>query len=368
MVMVKRLRRYQLLLLVILLFNSNGWAEDTCVLSNPNKLVILNWTEYLDPNLVQKFEQEFQVQVSEIYFESDEHRTQILIDNEALGFDLILTSGFNIKPYSRKGWIAPLNLSLLPSIKNIEHRWQEAFPHAKEYGVPYFWGTTGILYRSDLIHSDITSWMSLLQPDSDLKGKISMFNDGNELIGIALKALGYSINEGSKDALTKVESLLMKQKPYVRSYQYIKLNEHSEIISKEVWMSTAYNGDALMIMAHDNTNQLRFVIPEEGTNLWVDYFAIGAKSKRPDLAHAFLNFLNQPEHAAQAALYTYSATPNKAAKELLPDEFLTNPIIFPDEAILMKSEQYRQIQPKQLKRRNGISVKLITGGNHASEF
>ena len=334
--------------------------------SVPNKLVILNWSEYLDPALINKFEQEFHTDISEFYYESDAHRTQILIDNEAMGIDLILTSGINIESYARRGWIAPLDYSLIPNRNHIEERWLKAFPLAKEYGIPYFWGTIGILYRNDVIHSEITSWMDLFQPQQKLKGKIGMFDDGNEIIGMALKALGYSINEGSKKALAKVESLLNRQKPYVRSYQYIQLDEESEILSGAIWISPVYNGDALMVMAYDN--RLRFIHPKEGTNIWVDYFTIGAKANRPDLAHAFINFLNQPENAAQAALYNYSATPNRSAKEQLPDEYLKNPIIFPDKSVLLKSERYHLITPEKLKRRNTISTKLITGGNHAPEL
>lgn len=358
--MIKQLLRYGLLLL--LLVNpgiQTAQADDT---RPENKLIILNWAEYLDPGLVKQFEKEFNAKVSEIYFESDEHRTQILVDNDAEGFDVIVTSGINIEPYVRRGWIAPLNLTQLPNRRYISKKWLHAYPNAKNYGIPYFWGTTGILYRRDRIPHEITSWMEFFQPSAALTGKIGMVSDGNEIISLALKALGYSINEGNTDALNQATQLLCKQKPYVRSYQYLSLGTDSEILSDELWMTLAYNGDALMVMEHDAQGKLAFSIPEEGTNLWADYLTVGAKSRRPDLAHAFINFLNRPDNAAQLALYTNYATPNNRAKKLMPEDYLNNPIIFPSDGVLLKSEQFRPIPPQQLKQRNAISAKLVGNG------
>ena len=189
-----------------------------------------------------------------------------------------------------------------------------------------------------------------------------MVSDGNEIISLALKALGYSINEGNTDALNQATQLLCKQKRYVRSYQYISVGADSEILSDELWMTMAYNGDALMVMAHDTQGLLAFSIPKEGTNLWADYLTVGAKSRRPDLAHAFINFLNRPVNAAQLALYANYATPNNRAKKLVSEDYLNNPIIFPSDDVLLKSEQFHPIPPKQLKQRNAISAKLVGSG------
>ncbi|PWI33365.1 spermidine/putrescine ABC transporter substrate-binding protein [Vibrio albus] len=358
--MVKQWRQYGLLLLLLITQNTHiALAEDNA----PNdRLIILNWAEYLDPNLVKQFEQAFHTRVSEIYFESDEHRTQILLDNDAEGFDIILTSGIDIEPYIHHGWLAPLDLTRVPNRRHISKKWLNAYPYVNTYGVPYFWGTTGILYRRDHIPYKITSWMDLFKPAPALKGKVGMFSDSNEMISIALKALGYSINEGSAKALKQAADLLRKQKHYVRSYQYISVGNDSEILSGDLWITVAYSGDALAVMEKDPLDQLAFTIPEEGTNLWADYLTVGAKSHRPDLAHAFINFINQPENAAQLAVYTNYATPNNSAKKWVSEDYLSNPIIFPSEDVLMKSEQFRLIPPKQLKQRNAISAKLIGNG------
>lgn len=354
--------------LVCLLTGSmNGWAESAQPETVSNKLIILNWSEYLDPQLVQKFEQQFGAEVSEIYYESDEHRTQILIDNQAQGFDVILSSGINLEPYSSRGWIAPLNLSLIPNRKHINPRWLTAFPVAENYAIPYFWGTTGILYRRDLLDKPIDSWKDFFAPEDRLRGKIGMVSDGNEAISLALKALGYSINEGGNQALSAVEKLLAAQQPFVRSYQYMGVEGDSEILSGDLWMTLAYSGDALMVMEHDKQGHLAFVIPKEGTNLWVDYFTVGAHSHNPPLAHAFINFMNDPQNAAQAALYTYSATPNESAKQYVTHDYLDNPIIFPSQQIIEKSELFQPIPPQQLRRRNLISSKWIGGGMHATK-
>ncbi len=345
---------------ISLLLSSGGAVAESKTLPEDNKLIILNWAEYLDPALIKKFEQQFHVIVSEIYYESDEHRTQILFDNNAEGFDLIVTSGINLESYVRRGWIAPLNLKNIPNRSHINQRWLTAFPFVQKYAIPYFWGTTGILYRTDKIDYKITSWMDLFAPEPLLKNKIGMFSDGYEITGLALKGLGYSVNEGNPDALKQAEALLIHQKDYVRSYQYFLLDKNSEILTGDIWMTVAYNGDALMVMNNSAGDNLNFVIPEEGSDLWVDYFTVGTHANRPDLAHLFINFMNQPDNAAQAAHYTYSATPNDSAKKLMPADYLSNPIIFPSDEILAKSEQFEPIQPRQIKRRNDISAKIVS--------
>ena len=345
--------RFCLFLLVSLL----GVSLPLTAAEDPRRLSILNWADYLDPDLVTEFESRYNAKITEVYFDSDQERTQMLADSDGAGYDLILTAGVDLASYARKGWLAPLDQQAIPNLKHLAPIWRKAFEQAQTHAVPYFWGTVGIIYRSDLIKQPITGWKQLYQPAPELQGRIGMINDSRDLLGMALKSLGHPLNSGDKKHLSEVEKLLLDLQPHVRSYQYLMLDESSEIISGDIWASMIYSGDALMVQEHDEN--LVYVVPEEGSNIWVDYFSVGGKAKQPALAHQFLNFINEPQNAARMAQYVYYATPNLAAEQFLPAEFLEDPIIYPGTETLERSEFHQHLAPRVLRRRNAISAQIL---------
>lgn len=119
--------------------------------SEPRELVFLTWSEYMDPELVAEFEQEFDARVRFMYFESDATRNDMLIENEGAGYDLILVNDYSLPTYARRDWIAELDPERIPNLRHIDARWQQYVPESVRYGVPYFWGTVGIAYREDLV-------------------------------------------------------------------------------------------------------------------------------------------------------------------------------------------------------------------------
>ena len=333
------------------------------ILSSPSEaadkqeLTIFTWADYFDPELQQRFEAEFDAKISFIYYASDEDRTAQLVETNSHGFDLILTSGIDLGSYVKNGWLAPLNLDKVPQAENLEPRWRTAFPAANEYALPFFWGTLGIVYRADLVSTPITSWRQLFQPAQELQGRIGMMNDSRELISMGLKALGYSANSQDREQLQEVEELLLAQKPHVKSYIYFSLEEESASVNGDLVAAMAYSGDALMVSEH--LDQLSYVLPSEGGNIWVDYFTLNAKARNPELAHKFLNFINQPANAAQMAEYVYYATPNHAAEKLLPEEFLDDPMIYPSQENLKASEFYTPLSPRIQRLRNNIGARVL---------
>jgi spermidine/putrescine transport system substrate-binding protein len=332
-----------LLTSLVLSLSAISLANSATAAAKPSpkgKLVILNCSEYMDQEVVEKFEQQFNAEVSEVYFESDDLRDDMMLETSATGYDLVLINGISVDKYAKRGWIAPLDEAKLPNLKHVDDHWRDAFDSARDYTVPYFWGTMGIAYRADLIEQPPTSWMDLFRPAEELHGKIGMVENSRDLIGMALKALGHSANSSDPAALKAAEKLLLEQKPYVHTYNYLALNEHSALVS----------GDALMVQELDEN--IEYVLPEEGGNIWVDYLAVLEGSRNKDLAWAFINFLNEPEHAAQLAEFVYYATPNTAAEKLLPQEFLEEPVIYPSAESLAKSEFYRPLPPRSIKKRN----------------
>ena len=316
------------------------------------ELVLLNWSEYMDPDLVKKFETKHDVVVKHIYFESDDYRDNYMLETQGKGIDIICINGVKISTYVKQNWILPLTEKEVTNLKHIDKKWLTMFDDAEGYVMPYFWGTTGIAYRKDLVKGKITSWKDLFYPKEELRGKIVMIGAHRDLIGAALLALGYSINSTSFEELKQAKDLLLKQKEYVKNYEYLALDENSSMVTGETYMAMGYSGDILMLQEHDEN--IEYVVPEEGTELWGDYMAVSTASLKKDLAYQFLNFINQPAHAAQMAEWVSYATPNKAAEKLLPAEFLSDSLKYPPKEVLEKSEIYKKLPPRVTRYRNEI--------------
>ncbi len=344
------------MLLFIFLIFSICVLTSVTALTSKKTISFLTWADYIDPDLIRSFEAEFNIKVKEVYFETDEEREQKLAYTSGEGYDLILVSGPYIASHSKRNWISPLDLSQIPNIEHIDDRWRNAYPKAETYAVPYLWGAIGIAYRTDLMSEKIVSWKQFFEPHPSLSGKIGMINDSKEVIGMALKSFEYSINSENSMELEKVEQLLLSQKPFVREYSTPNLTKKSPMVSGEMWMRMTYNGDALMLQEY--SSKIEFVVPKEGTGLWVDYLTIPQSSKKKDSAMAFINFLNSPKNAARLAAYVYYATPNKSAENFLPPDHLTNPVIYPPKEVLDRSEFFKKLPPKIERKRNLIFLKV----------
>ena len=322
-----------------------------------NELTFLNWPSYIDPLILDEFKQRTGITVKQVYFESDAARDEILLETEAKGFDIALLDGTSIRILAKRGWLEPLDEQDIPNLKHIDPHWRNAYEEAKAYAAPYFWGTIGIAYRKDLVPAPVSSWMDLLQPAAQLNGKVAMFSDAQDLASVALKALGYSLNSTDIKELKEAEALLQAQAPAVTTYKYVSRDEHSALVTGQVAMAMMYNSYALMVQKHHD--EIAFVLPEEGSNIWVDYISILSSSSNKSAAKQFINFLNEPKIAAQLAEFVYSATPNLAAEALLPAEFKSNIAIYPSDEALQKSETHQRLPAQSQKLRAAILSRLI---------
>jgi len=310
-------------------------------------LKLLNWEEYMDPELLAEFQAESGVAVTEVFYESDEERDELLKQGNGEGYDLILVSGLMMEHYVRKGWLTALPTAIKPKLATIDARWWQAFPAAELYAVPYFWGTLGIAYRSDLVTRPISSWREFFNPSKELRGRLSVLNSTRETTAMALKALGYSLNTRKGQAYREAMALVEKQAPHVGSYGVLALTETSKLVTGEVSAAMIYSGDALMLQ--DLNENIEYVLPKEGGNIWVDYLTVSSRSAHKEAAWHFIEFINRPENAARQAEFVYYASPNKAATALMSDEFLSNTTINPSAAALKKSEFFQPMLPRRMK-------------------
>ncbi len=325
--------------------------------AEPKHLSVLTWSAYLDPAVVEAFSQRHQVIFDFTYFESDESRDDYLIRTDGAGYDLILTNYYALNLYQQRNWLLPITETAVPNLKQIDPKWLPAAEGAAQYGVPYTWGTIGIAYRTDQIHQPLVSWRDLFQPRPELSGKILMLNHSRDLIGLAAKALGYSLNTADPEQLKAVRQLLLAQKPYVKSYGYLSLNPQSSLVTGEIWAAQIYSGDAIILQKLDPA--IAYVAPQEGTTLWVDLWSVAQRSPNQALALAFIDYLNQAEVAAANTRSIAYATPNRGAAALLPKEFLANSIIYPPASQLERSEQTKLLPPRIQRQWNAIFSEVV---------
>jgi spermidine/putrescine transport system substrate-binding protein len=316
------------------------------------QLKLLNWSEYLDPEVLAEFRQRYGIAIAETYFETDEMRNEIMFSTNGAGFDLVLANGSSIASYVRHNWLAHISDKDIPNLRHANPRWRACFPEAASYGVPFLWGTLGIAYRTDKISRPVTSWLDLFRPEAALKGKIIMIKDSRDLIGMALKSLGYSANSTTTRELDEAKQLLLAQKPYVKTYSYITLGENSSLITGDAHMAMMYNGDALVLQQQDPA--IAFVEPREGCSLWCDFFVIPASSDKKELAYKFLDFIHEPAVMARLARFASYATTNTEAEKLLPGDFKADHSIYPAAPVLEKSEIYADLPPRVSKKYNDI--------------
>ncbi len=346
--------RFNIRLSAILLFLFVGLPSPAAASA---ELVFLNWSDYMDPEILEEFRKRTGIRVKQTYFDADTARDELLLETEGKGYDLAIVDGITLRVLAKRGWLEPISVAEIPNLKHIDPRWRSAQEKAEDYGVPYFWGTTGIAYREDLVPGPVKSWMQLFRPDETLLGKIGMISDATDMVGTALKALGHSLNSADTQHMKEVEALLNGQAPYVKTYRYVSLTENSAMVNGEVAMSMMYSGDALMVQEHNEN--ITYVLPEEGGNIWIDYLCVLSASSNKPAAKRFIDFLNEPEIAARLAEFVYYATPNQAAETFLPKEYFQNPVIYPSGPALEKSEFYRPLAPRAEKRRSALFSRIV---------
>lgn len=356
--MFRRRAHWAAVLTILLAGSAFGVGQESEErLAENGELVFLTWSEYMEPELLEEFEEKFHVRVRQVFFEADDDRDDLMAERDGRGYDLVLINGIQVEPYVRRGWLAPLTTADIPNLRHIDPRWREAYAHTADYAVPYAWGTVGVAYRRDLVPEPVTSWMQFFRPPESSRGRIAMVKNARDCIGSALKALGYSSNSTDSRELEAAERLLLEQKPYVKSYTYISLSEKSGLVTGDLVAAIAYNGDGLMLKEHEP--KIEFLVPHEGGTLWVDYVVVTQASQKKKLAMEFVNFLSEPKNAARTAEFLYYATPNTEAEKLLPKEFLSDPIIYPPKEVLAKSEFEGKLPPRVMKKRNTIFARVL---------
>lgn len=273
-------------------------------------LTISNWDAYTPENLIPSFEEATGASVDLALHATNEEIVSKLLQSGGEGYDIAFVSGQFAQQLDAAGLLAEIDPALIP---NLEHIAPEAFELAHDPGlrisVPYTWGTTGLCYRSDLVSETPDSWLDLLDPSDELAGKVTMMATDRWLLLPAQKALGFSANTTDADELEQVTELLLDAKDTLLAYDDTTF--YSRLVTGEAWLVEAWDGWCDYGIAEDPN--IEFVVPSEGSDLFVDTMVILNSSPNVEAAHAFINWVLEPANHAQVAELVYYKVPNPDA-------------------------------------------------------
>ncbi len=303
------------------------------------ELNILNWGEYIDPELIELFEAETGVTVNYVEMTSNEEMLIKLRSSDCV-YDLCFPSEYIIEKLIQDNMLAELDMSRIPNVKNIGSHFLDitnSFDPGNKYSLPYMWGTVGILYNKTLVDEPVESWKILW--DEKYSGQIWMYDSVRDSIGITLKMLGYDLNTRNAAEVEEARDALIRQKPLLKGYGTD--NMRSSMINEKAALCVIYSGDAFVCM--DENENLDFAVPQEGSNVWFDNVVIPKTSKNQEAAHAFINFLNDGAIAARNTEYIYYSTPNAAAMERLDPYFTESSTYNPGEDVLARCSVFHDL-------------------------
>lgn len=293
---------------------------------------VYNWADYIDEEVIREFEREFGIRVNYDVFSNNEELHAKLIAG-ATGYDVIFPTDYMVEVLIEEGLLMPLDHDALPNLKHIDPRFLDApFDPGNEYSVPYLWGTAGIGVNTRWVKEPVDSWEILWDPK--YRGRIAMLNDSREVFGAALKLMGESLNESDLEKLEEAKQLLLQQKPLVLTYD--SDNTKNLLLSDEVWLAHGWSGDVLQAVEEDP--DIVYVVPKEGTTLWMDNMAIPVGARNPENALKLINFLLRPEISARLSEYTRYPSPNLASHEYTDPEVLADEMIYPPDEVLARAE------------------------------
>jgi spermidine/putrescine-binding protein len=298
-------------------------------------LLLYNWSEYMDPDLLVAFGEEFGVGATEDTYTSNE---ALLAQIRAGGadYDVIIPSDYMVEIMIEEGLLLELGHDAIPNRGNVADEFTSP-PYDPDlaYSMPYQWGTTGIGVDLEAVGDDPEpTWGWLFDPDmaGELPGRISILDDPREGMAAALYYLGHDPNTQDEDELQEAADLIEEAGAWTITYtsdQYAEL-----LLTGETVVGQGYSGTFLdSFYGVDDPDRYAYLIPEEGATIWTDNMAILAGTDSPCTAHTFIDFILDAENGAQLTNWTFYASPNAAAMEFIDDEITDDPAIFPDDQV-----------------------------------
>lgn len=300
---------------------------------------VFNWEDYICEDALKLFEEETGIKVNYMRFTTNEDM-MVQIRTSTGAFDVVFPSDYCIERLIAEDLLEPLNFENVPNAAEIlDWLKNQSYDPDDRFSVPYMWGTVGILYDTKRVSAPIESWASLFS--EEYKDQVFMLDSIRDTMGLALKYLGYSLNDRSPAALQAATDLLIKQKHdgIVKAYQVDETKD--KMVAGEGILAVVWSGDAEYAM---KLNQdLAYVVPKEGSNVWVDGMVIPRSAKNKENAEIFINFMSRPDIAQMNCEYIGYSSPNKGAIELMGESYTSNTNMNPSDEVIKTCEFFKDI-------------------------
>jgi spermidine/putrescine transport system substrate-binding protein len=296
-----------------------------------------NWADYVNPETYPAFTKATGVKIKKDFFVSNEE-LQAKLQGGATGFDLAAPTGYMVQILADGGLLEELDWSQLPTVeKNLDTRFRKLpYDPQDKWSVAKDWGTTGFIYRSDLVKEKPTTWREFVDlAKGPYSGKVTILDGIPECVGSMLVMLGHSFNSEDEGEIEAAKKELIDLKPHLLA---ITSTEYKQmLIGGKAVMSLGWNGDGAAVAAK---KPAEYVVAEEGGEFWVDAYVIPKGAKNPTAAHAWIDYVYDPEHNALETEYTYYGSPVKRdlLKPVMDKKVLADEDVFPPEDTLEKLE------------------------------
>jgi spermidine/putrescine transport system substrate-binding protein len=312
------------------------------------ELRLFIWPDYMDPQILQEFEQTYGVRVVTDYYDNNEALIAKLKAGGIGQYDVIVASDYAIEVLESGTLLLSLDHSHIPNLKNLDPRFRALpFDSANLYSITYQWGTTGLGVRMDLLRDSTASldtW-AIVFDEQAAPGSIVMLADPRETIGAALIYLGHSPNTTDSLQLAAAEQLLVQQRARVLTYAPFA-SGRDLLASGDAAVSHNYSGDILTVQKE--VPAIRYVIPREGAILWTDNLAVPARAPARYTAETFINYILDAQVGARLSNFTQYATPNAAALPLVDASLRGNRSVYPDTAVMGRLHVLRDVGPARV--------------------
>lgn len=299
-------------------------------------LYLFTWSQYTDKKLLTTFSAQTGMRVLADVYDSNDVMLAKFLAGGGRTYSIIYPSDYMVQKMVEKNLLVEINRDRLIGLGNLFPRFQNpSYDDNNRYSIPFSWGTTGLIYNSEILPNPPEDWEYLWQNQAQLYKRMTLLNDVREVMGAALRMLGYSYNSQDENQIKQAYEKLQTLKPAIAAFDTDAWQ--NQILAGDLVLAMCYSADAIRV-SQENP-KLKYVIPRSGSSLWTDTLVIPKTAPNPDGAYAWINFILQPEVAAKMSQRLSIATPNSSGFELLPQQLQSNTSLFPPEAILAKCER-----------------------------
>ncbi|MGQ7367061.1 ABC transporter substrate-binding protein [Streptococcus suis] len=338
--------------IILILWGISSKLEADSTQGTTDKLVIYNWGDYIDPELLEEFTAETGIQVDYQTFDSNESM-YTKIKQGGTTYDLTIPSEYMISKMTEENMLIKLDKSKIEGLENIDPQFMGlSFDKNNDYSIPYFWGTLGIVYNETMVENPPQEWEDLWS--EEYRDNIMLIDGVREVMGFGLQSLGHSLNSKNPAEIEKAAEHLYNLTPNVKAIVADEIKGY--MIQDAAAIAVSFSGEASEML--DGNENLRYVVPSKGSNLWFDNMVIPKTAKNLEGAYAFMSFMLRPENALRNAEYVGYSTPIPAAKAMLDEETQNDESFYPSEETMKKMEVYDNLGQEMLGMYNDLYLQF----------